>query len=347
MQVVLCQHPSLVNEPQSVERSDGEEAVLDCKFDAPAKECVWLKDGEITIIREPYQYVGSPDTGDCSVRITQVDLGRDDGSWQCQYPRLGNFPAVISKAATLTVLVAPEDPIIFFDGEVIEKGGTLSLQRLGENVTVVCLSKNGNPASGLHWEIDGRRLEGSLNQNESIVGPNNLRAFNSQSQLTLLVVGSELRGSQIKCIAEHPTYHGVLHETYANFQVHHNTTLVSASVDGLSVTSVQVDDQQEVTVYCSADGVPEPSYMWEFQNKGENGWEVMGNRQNLTFNAKPGRLICKAGNEYNMEHVRAPIEIVVDTKAPTTQKNGDSSIAASSLLYFHLVLFAVSSRFLC
>lgn len=102
--VVAGQRLSLVREPQSLDVNEREDVVLSCQFSGPAKECVWSKDGEITIVREPYHYINDPSTGDCSIQIRQVSLARDDGLWQCQYPRDGNDPAVTSQEAKVTVL---------------------------------------------------------------------------------------------------------------------------------------------------------------------------------------------------------------------------------------------------
>lgn len=114
--------------------------------------------------------------------------------------------------------MTPDEPTIYFNGDKIEKGGTLSFDASNENLTIICLSEKGNPAADLYWMIDNRRWEGS-NINKSSHSSGNVKLYNSENQLTL-VGGSELRGSQIKCIAEHPSYKEVLHESYGYVQVH-------------------------------------------------------------------------------------------------------------------------------
>lgn len=342
MTVAAGQQLTLVQEPQSLQVNDKQEAILNCKFSGPAKECVWLKDGEITIVREPYQYLSDPNTGDCSIRINNVDLARDDGLWQCQYPRVGNAPAIRSTTAKVTVLVAPEDPVIYFEGSVIEKGDMLNLERPNENITVLCRVKNGNPAASLHWMIDNQRLEGS-NKNETTQGTGNVNLYNTENQL-ILTGGAHLRGNQIKCIAEHPAYNNVLHESYGYFQVYHNTTQVTASVAGSATTSVIVEVNKEMTLYCLADGVPSPSYTWEFQRVGETTWETWGNQQNLTVQAVAGKFTCLAGNQYNIEMVRSPEEITVETKAPENRGNGGLTLTVNVII---LVLSSITGLVTC
>lgn len=324
----ISQPLTLVEGPMDQEVRSNTEVILQCQFSGNAKECMWLKDSEITIVRDPYQFKGDPEMGDCSLRIASVALIRDGGNWQCQYPRLGNSPAIISKSVKLTVLVPPEDPTIYHEGAVKERGSTLTLSQVGESGTLTCSSRKGNPEATLFWMIEGRRLPPTpenVTSEETVSGE---QLFTAESHLDLHV-SQDLQGKQIKCVAEHPAYHGELHESYINIEVHHNTTQVNLFADmPHGDRNIEIEADQQVTLYCLADGVPKPSYRWEFQRKGKGEWETWSSQQNLTVAAMAGKFTCSAGNDYNVEHVRAPEEITVETKVHT-DKNGVTALQAS------------------
>ena len=71
-------------EPEDLEVNPGQIGVLDCKvFDKNRESlCRWQKDG--ISIRVPqagkYEWQGSPDNGDCSLRIIDSDINFDDGT---------------------------------------------------------------------------------------------------------------------------------------------------------------------------------------------------------------------------------------------------------------------------
>ncbi|GAB6024310.1 hypothetical protein CHUAL_009001 [Chamberlinius hualienensis] len=337
-QVSLSWALNVMQGPESISVSENSTATLECRFNGPAKECAWSKDGEFTIVQEPYNYVGQPEVGDCSIRINGVNFGRDDGLWKCQYPRVGNNPAVVSNQARLTVLVPPMDPVLLFNGQEVEEGGRLLIENPTDNVTVTCISSNGNPPSELYWMVDNERKDGT-NRNESILTEQSIRLFKAESQLQFNV-GSGLSETQIKCIAEHPTYNGRLHQAYGYFQVHHNTTEVFASVGGSYKTSVAAEPDEKITLYCVANGIPAPSYTWAFQAKGANTWEDLGNQQNLTTTATPGNFICKAKNDYNLDPVPSVDQITVEIKEKRVVSDNTSGGSTGSSTFVLLVLAA-------
>lgn len=59
--------------------------MLPCSILNKKGECSWEKDGSpVGLFPEKYQWAGSPETGDCSLRILDASLEYDDGVWQCQ-----------------------------------------------------------------------------------------------------------------------------------------------------------------------------------------------------------------------------------------------------------------------
>ncbi len=95
-----------VQQPRYQEVNPGEEVTLACVVSDISGKCRWEKDGK-PVDPDPikYQWVGSPEAGDCSFRVLNAELEYDDGVWQCQVPptsyKLGD--SLISEGAQLVV----------------------------------------------------------------------------------------------------------------------------------------------------------------------------------------------------------------------------------------------------
>ena len=82
------------------------DTVIICKVDDKQGECRWEKDGSpIGIYLNKYEWSGSPEAGDCSLKIFNASLEYDDGVWQCQVTPSGfaSKDALISEGAKLVV----------------------------------------------------------------------------------------------------------------------------------------------------------------------------------------------------------------------------------------------------
>ena len=69
-------------------------------------ECRWERDGNpVGIFPGKYEWSGSPETGDCSLRILDANLEYDDGVWQCQVTpsSFATKDSLISEGAELVV----------------------------------------------------------------------------------------------------------------------------------------------------------------------------------------------------------------------------------------------------
>lgn len=93
---------------------NGHDARLRCLVREREGECLWLRDGRaIGPIAKKYQFVRSPDDGDCSLTIRNVSVQQDDGSWQCQVTASDvDRESLQSRPVHLLVLVAPERALI-------------------------------------------------------------------------------------------------------------------------------------------------------------------------------------------------------------------------------------------
>ena len=79
---------------------------MPCLVQNKKGECRWEKDGDpVGMYPTKYEWAGSPEEGDCSLRILDASLEFDDGVWQCQVtPTSFLFKdSLISEGAELVV----------------------------------------------------------------------------------------------------------------------------------------------------------------------------------------------------------------------------------------------------
>ena len=80
--------------------------VMPCVILEKKGECRWERDGNpVGIFPGKYEWSGSPETGDCSLRILDANLEYDDGVWQCQVTpsSFATKDSLISEGAELVV----------------------------------------------------------------------------------------------------------------------------------------------------------------------------------------------------------------------------------------------------
>lgn len=92
-----------------------------CKVNDKQGECRWEKDGSpIGIYLNKYEWAGSPEDGDCSLKIFNASLEYDDGVWQCQVTPSGfaSKDALISEGAKLVVRGKVVEPSEIFGADI-------------------------------------------------------------------------------------------------------------------------------------------------------------------------------------------------------------------------------------
>lgn len=86
---------------------EGSNVVLRCSVQNAIGDCLWLKDGRnigFNLARLPQlTWAGDHASGDCSLAITGVQNGRDDGSWVCEVTGDALHPTITSPPAVLVV----------------------------------------------------------------------------------------------------------------------------------------------------------------------------------------------------------------------------------------------------
>ncbi|XP_022828505.1 irregular chiasm C-roughest protein-like isoform X2 [Spodoptera litura] len=141
-------------EPQDQSAIVGSRVTLPCRVENKVGHLQWTKDdfglGTNRNLSgyERYSMIGSDEEGDYSLDIRDVSL-EDDGLYQCQVSSgLNNEPAIRSRYAQLTVLVAPEAPRIL-------RGAFIDATE-DQPVEIECVSSGGKPAAEITW-LDGNQ----------------------------------------------------------------------------------------------------------------------------------------------------------------------------------------------
>ncbi|XP_034837561.1 irregular chiasm C-roughest protein-like isoform X2 [Maniola hyperantus] len=142
-------------EPQDQSAIVGSRVTLPCRVENKIGSLQWTKDdfglGTHRNLSgyERYSMIGSDEEGDYSLDIRDVTL-EDDGRYQCQVSSgLNGEPAIRSRYAQLTVLVAPDPPRIL-QGAFID-----AIEN--QPVDIECVSEGGKPAAEITW-VDGNQV---------------------------------------------------------------------------------------------------------------------------------------------------------------------------------------------
>ncbi|EFN88883.1 hypothetical protein EAI_02427, partial [Harpegnathos saltator] len=152
-----------------------------------------------------YEWVGSPDMGDCSLWVRSATLEFDDGLWQCQVTAsdFTTQDALASEPARLVVRVSPQRPQIEYADRLILPGSNVTA-RAGEIATLTCRARYGNPSPLIKWyvgETELRTLRPQVNSTEV----DNPRTWATYSICEILAERSRY-GQPIRCVAIHPAY---------------------------------------------------------------------------------------------------------------------------------------------
>ncbi len=106
-----------LQQPRYQEVNPGGDAKMECLINDIRGECRWEKDGiPLTVYPGKYEWAGSPEGGDCSLRVIDAQLEYDDGVWQCQVTP-SSFKAkdaLISEGAQLVVRGEDPDSILSY-----------------------------------------------------------------------------------------------------------------------------------------------------------------------------------------------------------------------------------------
>ena len=226
-----------------------------------------------------------------NLEIVNVSL-EEDGRYQCQVGATDSSAPIRSEYAVLTVLSAPEPP-------VLTVGPVMKVEEGGEAI-VQCLSRGGHPASAIRWKLNGQLVTAGIE--EKVTQMEESKKLLTVSTLKFPVT-INLTGAQLACEAEHeatPAAETVSTEIDVEFQPR-----VRLSSDG---------EQQEggrVKFFCQAEAAPaEVSYQWFIDS--QELQEAAGAVElvvDLTRDLNGKRVSCLVRNKLGQTSAEQPLTV--------------------------------------
>ncbi|XP_020282906.1 hemicentin-2-like isoform X2 [Pseudomyrmex gracilis] len=317
--------------PQYTEVNPGQDAKLVCRVLGKRGQCIWQKDQKpIGMQLKKYEWVGSPDIGDCSLWVRSAALEFDDGLWQCQVTAsdFTTQDALASEPARLVVRVSPQRPQIEYADRLILPGSNVTA-RAGEIATLTCRARYGNPSPLIKWyvgETEVRTLRPQVNSTEV----DNPRTWATYSVCEILAERARY-GQAIRCVAIHPAYPNptMSSSTEVRFDVRYapETRLVGVPTGQLE------EGRDQLEVRCLADANPPASILWR-KRKGEGVTEVASIGETLMFSPiyrnHAAVYLCEASN---IEGESSPISVQVSVNYPPTINVVGPERLTTALLY--------------
>ncbi|XP_035737382.1 hemicentin-2-like isoform X7 [Vespa mandarinia] len=317
--------------PQYTEVNPGQDAKLICRVLGKRGQCIWQKDQKpIGMHLKKYEWVGSPDMGDCSLWVRSATLEFDDGLWQCQVTAsdFTTQDALASDQARLVVRVSPRRPQIEYDNHPILPGSNVTA-RAGEIATLTCRARYGNPPPLIKWyvgETEIRTLRPQVNSTEL----DNPRTWETYSVCEILAERSRY-GAPIRCVAIHPAYANptMSSSTEVRFDVKYapETRLVG-------VPNGQLEEgRDKLEIRCLADANPPASIIWR-RTKSLSVTDIASIGETLLFSPvyrnHAAEYICEATNT---EGESSPVRVQVSVNYPPTISSVGPEWLTTALLY--------------
>ncbi|RLU25619.1 hypothetical protein DMN91_001776 [Ooceraea biroi] len=307
--------------PQYTEVNPGQDAKLVCLVLGKRGQCIWQKDQKpIGMHLKKYEWVGAPDTGDCSLWIRLATLEFDDGLWQCQVTAsdFTTQDALTSEPARLVVRVSPQRPQIEYADRLILPGSNVTA-RAGEIATLTCRAR-------YVGETELRMLRPQVNLTEA----DNPRTWATYSICDILAERSRY-GQSIRCVAIHPTYPNptMSSSTEVRFDVRYapETRLVGVPTGQLE------EGRDQLEIRCLADANPPASIVWR-KTKSPGVTEVASIGETLMFSPiyrnHAAVYLCEASNT---EGESSPISVQVSVNYPPTISAVGPDRLTTALLY--------------
>ncbi|XP_078037103.1 synaptogenesis protein syg-1 [Augochlora pura] len=239
------------------EVSSGDDVQLRCRVQDKRGQCIWQKDRK-PVGMHPDKYEWASGRGsDCTLLIRRASLDFDDGYWECQVTS-GDFTrqdALTSLPSRLLVRVKPRKPRLEYGGTILTTALTL---REGQEVTISCVSRYGNPPSLIKWYIGGDEVE-ALREQTNATEVDSPKTWAAHSLLR--VRGQrENHGLPIRCITMHPSSI-VPTSTETRLDVHYSPEVRLETKPRLLVAALE-DSASFMSLKCFADANPSGTIKW-------------------------------------------------------------------------------------
>jgi len=266
--------------------------VMPCVVAMKKGECRWEKDGNpVGMYPTKYEWAGSPEKGDCSLRILDANLEYDDGVWQCQVTPSSFLTkdSLISEGAELVVREPPNNVMIQRVGDA----GKDIIAAAGEDLELECIALGANPPAKLSWLADGQSIASGHVQDDKRQGENQ-RTWTSISRLTLPVSKAD-NGAKIRCVATHPAIDESI-STESPLVIHYppSVKIETSPLDNLE------DQKEQATLRCKVDSNPPAAILW--RKEGLEG--IFSPEQEIVFSPvtrhTAGLYSCQAENQLGM-----------------------------------------------
>lgn len=247
-------------EPQDQSAIVGSRVTLPCRVENKVGTLQWTKDdfglGTHRNLSgyERYAMIGSDEEGDYSLDIKDVTLD-DDGLYQCQVSSgLHGEPAIRSRYAQLTVLVAPEAPRIL-------RGAFIDATE-NQTVDIECVSTGGKPASEITW-LDGNQAVITKSVKNTVEKLADEQRFQTRSVLRLTPTKSH-HNQTITCQAQNTADRAPRMATVyieVKYAPKVNVTVISGVKKSL------IPEGSELRIRCDVDANPQAQmYRWYINN---------------------------------------------------------------------------------
>ncbi|XP_076645064.1 synaptogenesis protein syg-1 [Halictus rubicundus] len=239
------------------EVSSGDDVQLRCRVQDKRGQCIWQKDRK-PVGMHPDKYEWASGRGsDCTLLIRRASLDFDDGFWECQVTS-GDFTrqdALTSLISRLLVRVKPRKPRLEYGGTILDNALTL---REGQEVTISCVSRYGNPPALIKWYIGGDEVE-SLREQTNVTENDNPKTWAAHSLLR--VRGQrDNHGLPIRCITIHPSSI-VPASAQTLLDVHYVPEVRLETKPRLLVAALE-DSASFMSLKCFADANPSGTIKW-------------------------------------------------------------------------------------
>ncbi|XP_039761632.1 irregular chiasm C-roughest protein-like isoform X1 [Pararge aegeria] len=315
-------------EPQDQSAILGSRVTLPCRVENKIGSLQWTKDdfglGTHRNLSgyERYSMIGSDEEGDYSLDIRDVTL-EDDGSYQCQVSSgLNGEPAIRSRYAQLTVLVAPDPPRILQGAfiDAIEK----------QPVDIECVSEGGKPAAEITW-VDGNQVVITKNVESRVELLPDEQRYRTRSVLRL-IPNKDHHNQTITCQAQNTA-----DRAYRMATVH--IEVKYAPKIKVSIKTATVNDKipegSEARIRCLVDANPLAQiYRWYL-----NGNPVVGDYTDemIIFNVsrKHNKAVvkCEVSNSAGMNEASLTLNVTYPpsfrTRPHNIEAEEDSSVTLS------------------
>ncbi|XP_046628143.1 irregular chiasm C-roughest protein-like [Neodiprion virginianus] len=268
------------------EVSSGDDVRLRCRVKDKRGQCVWQKDRKPVGIH-PGKYEWASDReGDCSILVKRASLDFDDGQWECQVTP-GDFArqdALTSPPARLLVRVSPRKPRLEVEGTVL---GSILTLREGQEATLSCVSRYGNPPALIKWYVGGSEVA-PLKDQTNATEVDNPKTWAAHSLLRIRGERAN-HGKPVRCLSIHPTT-AVPAVAESKLDVHYSPEVKLETVPR-SLAAALEDSESFLSLKCLVDANPPAVVKWYKDSEPVVGFKnSVFPRDNRTNSSIPGMM---------------------------------------------------------